>query len=97
MKSATISHRAPSTTTHFGFEALCFQATGRAITETLCPTDVHKLYSVERGWVMTKHLRVGEVLRTQGATALERGSTLVTSDKSLCIAVNTLGGKAIRK
>lgn len=53
----------------FELELSGFDARGRAITETLCPTDVHKLYSVERGWVMTKNLRVGEVLRTQTGAA----------------------------
>jgi hypothetical protein len=53
----------------FELELSGFDARGRAITETLCPTDVHKLYSVERGWVMTKNLRVGEVLRTQQGAA----------------------------
>ena len=53
----------------FELELSGFDAHGRAITETLCPTDVHKLYSFERGWVMTKNLRVGEVLRTQQGAA----------------------------
>ncbi len=59
----------------FELELSGFDAQGRAITETLCPTDVHKLYSVERGWVMTKNLRVGEVLRTQ------QGAATITSIK----------------
>ena len=53
----------------FELELSGFDAHGRAVSETLCPTDVHKLYSVERGWTMTKHLRVGEVLRTQTGAA----------------------------
>ena len=53
----------------FELELSGFDAHGRAVSETLCPTDVHKLYSVERGWVMTKNLRVGEVLRTQQGAA----------------------------
>jgi len=51
-----------------------FDAVGRAVRETLCPTNVHKLFSATRNdWVMTQDLRVGEVLRTQSGLSTITG------------------------
>ena len=70
------------TVTHFNgyvweLEIASADKAGRVATETLCPTDVHKLFSASRnGWVMAKDLRVGEALRTQAGVAT------ITSAKS---------------
>ena len=58
----------------FELELTGFDATGRAVCETLCPTNVHKLFSATRNdWVMTQDLRVGEALRTQSGLSTITG------------------------
>ncbi len=58
----------------YELELTGFDASGRAVCETLCPTNVHKLFSATRNdWVMTQDLRVGEALRTQSGLSTITG------------------------
>ncbi len=58
----------------YELELTGFDASGRAVCETLCPTNVHKLFSATRNdWVMTQDLRVGEALRSQSGLSTITG------------------------
>ncbi len=58
----------------YELELTGLDASGRAVCETLCPTNVHKLFSATRNdWVMAQDLRVGEALRTQSGLSTITG------------------------